>query len=278
MATAASSEAAVTGTPRLVAVPDPSPSAEGGAGSAEKVPAVRHRAPARATVGAAAPTAAGAPVVSSGRAHRPATAGGGDAPAGNGSGNGSPDRIEATASAAAKPPKPSRSAGAPSAPTTTPTTTTPTTTSTPTTASVGEGAETGPAVTLGSPGAASLSLDDLCSASGLSVEDVVQLQEYGLLSSSVTAGVEFFDEEALTVAGLAARFAAFGIEARHLRLYKNAAEREAGFIEQVVIPMVRQRNPEARARATRTAEDLAGLGQQLRASLLRSALRGLLAP
>ena len=128
------------------------------------------------------------------------------------------------------------------------------------------------------PGAASLSLEDLCSASGLSTEGVAELQEYGLLSASVTAGVEFFDDEALTVARLAARFAAFGIEARHLRLYKNAAEREAGFIEQVVIPMVRQRNPEARARATQTAEDLAGLGQQLRASLLRSALRDLLNP
>ena len=131
---------------------------------------------------------------------------------------------------------------------------------------------------LASHGGASLSVEDLCAASGLTVEDVVQLQEYGLLSATVAAGVEFFDEEALTVANLAAKFAAFGIEARHLRLYKNAAEREAGFIEQIVIPMVRQRNPEARARATHTAEDLARLGQQLRGSLLRSTLRELLAP
>jgi hypothetical protein len=133
-------------------------------------------------------------------------------------------------------------------------------------------------VTLAPQGGASLSVDDLCAASGLTAEDVVQLQEYGLLSATVAAGVEFFDEEALTVANVAAKFAAFGIEARHLRLYKNAADREAGFIEQIVIPMVRQRNPEARARATRTAEDVARLGQQLRGSLLRSALRDLLTP
>jgi hypothetical protein len=125
-------------------------------------------------------------------------------------------------------------------------------------------------------GGASLSLEDLCTASGLSADDVAQLQEYGLLSANVAAGVEFFDDEALAVANLAGKFAAFGIEARHLRLYKNAADREAGFIEQVVIPMVRQRNPEARARATQTAEELSRLGQQLKASLLRTALRDIL--
>ena len=75
---------------------------------------------------------------------------------------------------------------------------------------------------------------------------------------------------------MAAKFAAFGVEARHLRLYKNAADREAGFIEQIVIPMVRQRNPEARARAAQTAEELARLGQQMKASLLRTALRDIL--
>ena len=125
-------------------------------------------------------------------------------------------------------------------------------------------------------GGAPLSLEDLCSASGLTAHEIAQLQEYALLSSTVAAGVEFFDEEALAVASLSAQFATFGIEARHLRLYKNAADREAGFIEQIVIPMVRQRNPEARARATLTAEDLSNLGQQLKASLLRTALRNIL--
>ncbi len=123
---------------------------------------------------------------------------------------------------------------------------------------------------------ASLSLDELCAASGLRAEYVAELQEYGLVRATLVGGAEYFDEEALTVANVAGKLAAYGIGARHLRLYKNAAEREAGFIEQVVIPMVRQRNPEARARASQTADELAGLGQQLRGSLLRTALRDLL--
>jgi len=144
------------------------------------------------------------------------------------------------------------------------------------TSSAPGGADADPPATGIGVGGASLSLDELCAASGLSAEGIVELQEYGLLSATVTAGVEFFDEEALAVANLAAAFASYGIEARHLRLYKNAADREAGFIEQIVIPMVRQRNPEARARATRTAEELSHLGQQLKASLLRTDLRDIL--
>ena len=103
-----------------------------------------------------------------------------------------------------------------------------------------------------------------------------ELQEYGLLVATSVAGVEYFDEEALTVATATAGLTRFGIEPRHLRLYKNAAEREAGFVEQVVLPLVRQRNPEARARAQETAEELTQLGQQLRGSLLRTALGNLL--
>jgi DNA-binding transcriptional MerR regulator len=125
-------------------------------------------------------------------------------------------------------------------------------------------------------GGTNLSAEELAAASGLDLEVVRELQEYGLLAPSAIAGVEYFDEEALAVATVAAGFTRFGIEPRHLRLYKNAAEREAGFVEQVVLPLVRQRNPEARARAHETAEELAQLGQQLRGSLLRTALGNLL--
>ena len=123
---------------------------------------------------------------------------------------------------------------------------------------------------------ASLTVEDLSTACGLSVDTLRELQEYGLLTANTVAGQQFFDEEAMAVANVAARFARFGIEPRHLRLYKNAADREAGFVEQIVIPLVRQRNPDARARAHETADELARLGQELRGSLLRTALGDLL--
>jgi DNA-binding transcriptional MerR regulator len=120
---------------------------------------------------------------------------------------------------------------------------------------------------------ASLSPEELCAASGLSLDELAGLKGFGLVECVSVAGIETYDEDALTVANLAAAFRAFGIEPRHLRLYRNAADRELGLIEQVVIPLLRQRNPESRQRAVDGADQLAALGQSMRAALLRQSLR-----
>jgi DNA-binding transcriptional MerR regulator len=120
---------------------------------------------------------------------------------------------------------------------------------------------------------ASLSAEELCAASGLSLDELAGLKSFGLVECVIVAGIETYDEDALTVANLAAAFRAFGIEPRHLRLYRNAADRELGLIEQVVIPLLRQRNPESRQRAVDGADQLAALGQSMRATLLRQSLR-----
>ncbi len=75
------------------------------------------------------------------------------------------------------------------------------------------------------------------------------------------------------MARVAAGLARYGVEARHLRIHKLAAEREAGFIEQIVLPLLKQRNPEARQRAHDIVAELTVLGQGLREVLLRTALR-----
>jgi DNA-binding transcriptional MerR regulator len=136
--------------------------------------------------------------------------------------------------------------------------------------------ETTPPATSTALSGVSLSAEELSSACGLDVAVIRELVEYGLLCPSIVGGAEYFDEESLAVGSVAAGFARFGIEPRHLRLYKNAADRESGFVEQIVLPLVRQRNPEARARAHETADELTALGQQLRVSLLRTSLKGLL--
>ena len=120
---------------------------------------------------------------------------------------------------------------------------------------------------------ASLTGEELCAASGLSEIELAGLQGFGLLEAVMVAGIATFDEDALTVANLAAEFRKFGIEARHLRMYRNAVDREMGLIEQVIIPLLRQRNPESRQRAVDAADDLGALGQTMRATLLRTALR-----
>ena len=174
-----------------------------------------------------------------------------------------------SAASAPPPPAPTHGTSPASAPPESPTPVQPGATST--TPSLADAAS----VLAGGAGA-SLTLEELVAASGIDADGIAELRSYGLLRATTAAGTEYFDEEALTVATVAARFASFGVEPRHLRLYKNAADREAGFIEQVVTPIVRLRNPDARARASQTSDELTRIGNQLRASLLRSALRDLL--
>ncbi|MDQ4068403.1 MAG: MerR family transcriptional regulator [Actinomycetota bacterium] len=124
-----------------------------------------------------------------------------------------------------------------------------------------------------SSGGVSMNIAELAVASGLEEDDLRELERYGLLTGRRAASSVYYDEEALSVAQLAAGFMKYGVEARHLRMYKTAAEREAGFLEQVVMPMLKQRNPQARRQAADALSDLTRLGQGLRAAMLRQALR-----
>jgi hypothetical protein len=56
-------------------------------------------------------------------------------------------------------------------------------------------------------------------------------------------------------------------------MYKHFADREAALFAQVLLPYVRQRNPEARTRLHEELEELARLGRRLRTASLREALR-----
>lgn len=111
---------------------------------------------------------------------------------------------------------------------------------------------------------------ELCDASGLEPAQVRELREFGVLGNGDGDG---FDGEDVTVARAARELLRLGLEARHLRMYRQFAEREQALFEQLVTPMLRQRNPEARRQATRQLEHLAELTGTLRAALLAQSLR-----
>jgi DNA-binding transcriptional MerR regulator len=119
-----------------------------------------------------------------------------------------------------------------------------------------------------------LTRTELAKAAGITDEELGHLEEYGLVTPAHTSRDRvLFDEDALAIARVASSFMRHGIEARHLRMYRAFAEREAGLYEQVLLPYVRQRNPEAQARTRDTLGELSGLGRQLRTALLRQAIR-----
>ena len=124
----------------------------------------------------------------------------------------------------------------------------------------------------------SLTVDELAVASGLDGDTIAELTRYALLSGRQVGSAVLYDDEALVVARLAASFLRHGVEPRHLRMYKMSADREAGFLEQLASPMVRQRDPSARRQAFELVGELCSLGDQMRASLLRRSLRDQLGP
>ena len=116
--------------------------------------------------------------------------------------------------------------------------------------------------------------EELAAAAGAEVGLVSDLKQYGLIAPhAVVAGTPYYDASAVAVTRAAADFARHGVEARHLRIWKNAADREADLFQQVVLPLLRQRNPQARRQAADTLADMARAGAELRAALVERALR-----
>jgi len=116
-------------------------------------------------------------------------------------------------------------------------------------------------------------VEELAIAAGVSEESVEELVRYGLIASHSVGGVATFDGHAVSVARSARYFIGIGIGPRHLRMYKLAADREAGFYEQLILPLLRQRNPRARQDAVDRLSELIERGEHLRLALITQALR-----
>lgn len=117
------------------------------------------------------------------------------------------------------------------------------------------------------PGSVSLSPAELADATGLEPSVVAELQRLGLIATVADAGGAY-DHEALVVCRAAATFFARGVEPRHLRMFKVAAEREAGVLEQLMGPPLRK-GGEAAATARAELNELVRLGEQIHRSILR---------
>jgi hypothetical protein len=113
-----------------------------------------------------------------------------------------------------------------------------------------------------------LSRDELLKNSGLNEEQLVELEGYGLIAPRG----RHYDGDALAVAKAVTEMGGFGIEPRHLRSFKSAADREIGLIEQVITPLTRQKNSDSKARAQEVQKEIASLSIRLHAALVRGGL------
>ena len=109
---------------------------------------------------------------------------------------------------------------------------------------------------------------ELLEAAGITDDQLAELEDFGL----VRRDGRRYGPDALEITRTVLALAAYGVQARHLRGVRVAAERETTLIEQVVAPTLRQRSPLARASAGAVAREIADLSVRLHRALIEAAL------
>ncbi|WP_298207945.1 MerR family transcriptional regulator [Ferrimicrobium sp.] len=118
-------------------------------------------------------------------------------------------------------------------------------------------------------------IDELARLTGAPAGAIDEMIRNGLIAGVTVAGQRHFTPIEIEIVRTIHAFARFGLEPRHLRHYRTSTDREVGLIEQLLMPLVRQRSPEGRQRASEELEELVELSSGLRSLLLENALASL---
>jgi DNA-binding transcriptional MerR regulator len=118
-----------------------------------------------------------------------------------------------------------------------------------------------------------MSLEEMSAATGVERDRIKELESFGIVCSHGPDGARYYDGDDYIVLSIVKDFFRFGVEPRHLTMYKHFEEREADFFETIVAPTLRQKNPDARRAASQALADLAVTSRKFKQALLRSNLR-----
>jgi len=118
-----------------------------------------------------------------------------------------------------------------------------------------------------------MSLDEMSAATGIEKERIKDLESYGIVCSHGPDSAIYYDGDDYIVLSIVKDFFRYGVEPRHLTMYKHFEEREAAFFETIVAPMMRQKNPDARKAASASLAELAKISRKFKQALLRTNIR-----
>jgi DNA-binding transcriptional MerR regulator len=116
---------------------------------------------------------------------------------------------------------------------------------------------------------------ELCERAGIDARLARELEEFGLLHGRSEGGRRLYGELDVDIAAACGQLSRYGIDPRHLRTFRSAADREAGLIEAVVGPALRARSPERRRGGVEDLDVLGAHAQELMQLLFLRALRRL---
>ncbi len=118
-----------------------------------------------------------------------------------------------------------------------------------------------------------MSIEEMSAATGVERERIKELESFGIVCSHGPDGARYYDGDDYIVLSIVKDFFRYGIEPRHLTMYKHFADREAKFFEDLVAPRLRQKNPDARRLAAETLADLSVTSRKFKQALLRTNMR-----
>ncbi|RWA22170.1 MerR family transcriptional regulator [Mycolicibacterium elephantis DSM 44368] len=118
-----------------------------------------------------------------------------------------------------------------------------------------------------------LSREDLLARSGVDDELLTALVRAGVIT---TGPGGFFDEHSVVIAQCARALGEYGVEPRHLRAFRSAADRQSDLIAQIAGPVAKAGKAGARERGDDLAREVAALAIMLHTSLIKSAVRDVL--
>lgn len=131
----------------------------------------------------------------------------------------------------------------------------------------------GPDAAAVAPTRVRLNREDLLERSGVGDDLLTALLKAGVVT---TGPGGFFDEHAVVILQCAKALSEYGVEPRHLRAFRSAADRQSDLIAQIAGPVVKAGKAGARDRADDLAREVAALAITLHTSLIKSAVRGVL--
>jgi len=126
---------------------------------------------------------------------------------------------------------------------------------------------------VGTPTQVRLTREDLRERSGVADDLITALCRAGIISSGPGG---FFDEHSVVIAQCASALGEYGVEPRHLRAFRSAADRQSDLIAQIAGPVGKAGRTGARDRADELAREVAALAITLHTSLIKSAVRDVL--
>lgn len=115
---------------------------------------------------------------------------------------------------------------------------------------------------------------ELAQTAGVTVRLVEDLVRHGVLTPTIAPdGLETFDGDDLLLVRAAQRMIGHGLEARHLRQFRLAANREVDLFRQLTGPLLRHANPTSLTQAAEVLADVAQAARELQETMVRSQLR-----